>query len=158
MKKLFTLLIFLPAILLTSCGYENGDNTPMMLGDSDAPVLIEEFSDIQCPACGIISPQIEELARNNSDIVRLDYYHFPLSYHEYAFIGAEATECAANQGEGWEYLAMAFANQKSLSDDFFYSMAEDLGLDMDTFIACVDNNEKKEKILSHLREGKSRQI
>jgi len=158
MKKLICLLIILPVFLFTSCDYENDNSAPMTLGDSDAPVFIEEFSDIECPACGMVSPQVEELAKNNPDIVRLDFYHFPLSYHEYAFMGAEAAECAADQGEGWEYLAMAFENNKNLSDEFFYAIAEDLELDMDAFSACLDNSEKKEKILSHLREGKTRQI
>jgi protein-disulfide isomerase len=128
------------------------------MGKSNAPVLIEEFSDVECPACGYIGPQIEELARNNFDIVRLVFYHFPLSYHKYAFTGAEATECAGDQGKGWEYLGALFKNGKNLTEDFLYTLADTLGLNQDKFKACLDNHDKKAKIQDHLREGKARQI
>lgn len=158
MKKLLaTLFIISVALFLSSCDYSTGDS-PMSIGKSSAPVLIEEFSDVECPACGQISPQVEELARNNSDIVRLDFYHFPLSYHEYAFTGAEATECANDQGKGWEYLAVLFENGKSLNDGFFYSLADTLELNQDKFKTCLDGHEKKAKIQDQQREGKARQI
>jgi len=158
MKKILaSLIVIFAAIFLSSCEYSSG-SSPMSMGKSDAPVLIEEFSDVECPACGQISPQIEQLARNNADIVRLDFYHFPLSYHQYAFAGAEATECADDQGKGWEYLDALYKNQKSLSDDYFYTLADSLGLNQDKFKACLDNHEKKAKIQDHLREGKARQI
>jgi protein-disulfide isomerase len=159
MKKILaTLFLISFALFLSSCSSASGSSGAMSMGKSDAPVLIEEFSDVQCPACGQISPQVEKLARNNSDIVRLVFYHFPLSYHEYAFTGAEATECAGDQGKGWEYLADLYANQKSLNDDYFYSLADKLGLNQDEFKTCLDNHEKKTKIEEHLREGRARQI
>jgi protein-disulfide isomerase len=130
----------------------------MSMGKPDAPVLIEEFSDIQCPACGQISPQVEKLARDNSDIVQLNFYHFPLPYHEYSFTGAQAVECARDQGKGWEYLADLFANQKSLTDDYFYSLADTLKLNADEFKACLDGQTKKAIVQAHMREGNTRQI
>ena len=158
MKKLLaSLLLISIALFLSSCDYSAGD-APMSMGKSNAPVLIEEFSDVECPACGYISPQVEELARNNSDIVRLVYYHFPLSYHEFAFTGAEATECAGDQRKGWEYLAALFENSKNLTDDFFYSLADTLKLNANEFKTCLDSHMKKAKIQEHLREGRARQI
>jgi len=157
MKKLITtLLITFSLFLLSSCA--STDTTPMSLGKADAPVVIEEFSDVQCPACGVISPQVETLARNNPDIVKLSFYHFPLSYHEFAYTGAMAAECAGDQGKFWEYLGQEYANQQSLSDDFFYSLASSLKLDESAFKTCLDSDAKKAKITAHLAEGKARQI
>ncbi len=158
MKKLLaSLLLISITLFLSSCG-NGGNSEPMSMGKSNAPVLIEEFSEVECPACGYISPQVEELARNNSDIVRLVYYHFPLSYHKYAFTGAEATECAGDQGRDWEYLAALFKNGKNLTDDFFYTLADTLRLNTNEFKACLDGHMKKAKIQEHLREGMARQI
>jgi protein-disulfide isomerase len=158
MKKLLSALFLTStALLLISCG-SAGDTSPMSMGKSDAPVLIEEFSDIQCPACGQISPQVEKLARNNPDIVRLDFYHFPLPYHEFSFTGAQAVECARDQGKGWEYMDNLFANQKNLTDDYFYSVAGTLGLNQDEFKACLDGGVKKSIIQNGMREGNTRQI
>ena len=158
MKKLFAFLLLISiALFLSSCD-SGGNSKPMSMGKTNAPVLIEEFSDIECPACSFISPQVEQLARNNSDIVRLDFYHFPLSYHKYAFTGAEATECANDQDKGWEYLALLYENNDKLTDDFFYSLANMLKLDGNKFKTCMTSGVKKEKIQKHLREGKLRQI
>ena len=156
-KSIFIPIFILFTLVLTSCGKAT-DIKPMSLGDADAPVVIEEFSDVQCPACGQISPQVEDVARSNPDIVRLDFYHFPLPYHEFAFIGAEAAECAEDQGKGWEYLAQEYANQTSLSNDFFMTLAENLKLNTETFKTCMDDHLKKEKIQQHVLFGKERGI
>ena len=158
MKKISLIITLFTIFLLSACDQNGSDNSPHLLGKSSAPVLIEEFSDVECPACSVVSPQVEKLARNNSDIVQLKYYHFPLSYHKHAFTGAEAAECAGDQGKFWEYLGLEFKNQKSLSDDFFYTLAKEVGLNEETFRTCLEGQNKKAKVVSHLREGQKRQI
>ncbi len=158
MKK-FTILTVLSAFFLTACG--GGvpvDKSPQSLGQSSAKVLIEEFSDPECPACATISPQVEKFVMDNPTLARLDYYHYPLSYHEYAFIASEASECAADQGKFWEYLGIVFENQSSLSEDYLYSIADSLELDRVAFDACLDGHKYKSKILSHMSEGSRRRL
>lgn len=142
-------------LLLTACGGPT-DLDPYKLGKDDAPVLIQEFSDLQCPACGVISPQVTDFVLNNPDLVKLEYYHYPLPYHEFAFLGAEAAECAGDQGKFWEFVGNTFANQNTLSEEFYYSLAKQLGLNEDQFKSCIDNHNHKAKILSHMQEGKKR--
>ena len=130
--------------------------SPRTLGDLNSRVVIDEFSDPQCPACGAISPMVEQLIRENPDLARLNYYNFPLSYHEHAFISAEAAECAGDQGKFFEYLGTLFRNQNSLSEDFLYSVADSLDLDRTKFDACLQNHDKKAKILAQIAEGQRR--
>jgi protein-disulfide isomerase len=158
MKKLSTALSLISITLFLSSCNSAVSAPPMSLGKTGAPVLIEEFSDIQCPACGQISPQVETLARNNPDIVRLIFYHFPLPYHQYSFAGAQAVECARDQNKGWEYLDNLFANQKNLTDDYFYSLAGTLGLNQGEFKTCLDGGAKKSIVQNGMREGSARQI
>ncbi|MFH0838055.1 MAG: thioredoxin domain-containing protein [Patescibacteria group bacterium] len=155
MKK-YSLILLLSFISLTACANGSANTGPRTLGNANAKVLIEEFSDPQCPACGVISPAVEQLVRENPDLVRLEYYHFPLSYHQYSFIAAEAAECAGDQGKFFEYLGTLFKNQNSLSEDFFDNIADSMNLDRAEFDACLDNHEHKAKILSHMEEGKRR--
>lgn len=172
MKKLF-LILALSFSLLTACDVKPTDNTvkpddtvtppavsavPHQLGNADAPVLVEEFSDPQCPACGAISPQVEKVIRENPDVARLEYYHFPLPYHEFAFISAEATECAADQGKFFEFLGTIFANQSSLTEDYLYNVADSLKLDRPTFDSCLKNHEHKALVLADMEAGNKRQI
>lgn len=156
MKK-SAFLSLLSVLLLTACGGPV-DSTPQTLGRLDAPVLIEEFSDPECPACATISPQLEQLVRDNPGLARMEYYHFPLSYHKNAFIAAEAAECAGDQGKFWQYLDTIFENQSSLSEDYFYKIADSLELDRETFDVCLNDHHHKGKILSHMAEGSRRRL
>jgi protein-disulfide isomerase len=155
MKKFF---IISSLLLLTACGGGEVDSTPNQLGSDDAPVQIEVFSDAECPACGAIVPMLEEVVRDNSNIAYLEYYHFPLSYHEYAFLAAEASECAAEQGKFWEYTDTLYENQSSINEDYLYSVADSLNLKRDAFDDCLTGHDKKSKVLMHAREGRMRQI
>jgi len=151
-------LFILSVLFLAACTTNAGDATPRKLGNANAKILIEEFSDVECPACGIVSPQVEQLVRENPNLARLEYYHFPLSYHKYAFIGAEASECAGDQGKFFEYLGILFKNQSKLSEDYLYDVADSLDLDRAAFDSCLENHDYKAKILAQMAEGKRRQL
>lgn len=157
-KFIAALLVSLSTLALSACSSGPTDTTPLTLGSPDASVLVEEFSDVQCPACRQISPQVEEVIRANSDIARLSFYHFPLSYHEHAMTGAQAVECAADQGKVWEYLADTFRNGGNLSDSLFTQMAGELGLDTAAFDECLDSGKYRGKVLAHLAEGRRRRV
>lgn len=157
MKKIAHLILILFSFfLLTACG-SNNTGLRASLGNPDAPVLIDEFSDFQCPACARISAELKEVVLRNKDIARLDFYHFPLSYHQNAFEAAEAAECANEQGKFWEYADMLFENQKSLTEDNLRSFAGSLGLDQETFDECLDVG-KRSRIKSDINEGMRRQL
>lgn len=156
MKK-FALLSLFSLFLLSACGAPV-DSSPQKLGKADAPILIEEFSDPQCPACAAISPQVEQIVRDNPDLARMEYYHFPLSYHEYAFIGAEAVQCAGDQGQFFEFLDTVFKNQDSLNEDYLYKVADSLELNRDQFDTCLNDHTYKKKILSQMAEGSRRRL
>jgi protein-disulfide isomerase len=148
-----SILITLSMVLLSACS-SGGTNAPTAtLGNAGAPVVIQEFSDFQCPACGMVSPQVEEVARANLDKVRLEFHHFPLSQHENAFRAAVAAECANLQGKFWEYGKLAFQNQTSLTDDKLKEMAQTIGLDTASFNACLDGNETSGRVRDDMRLG-----
>ena len=151
-KTIGTLLLSL--FLLSACTTPSAsDAASYSLGNDDAKVTIQEFSDLECPACGFISPMVAAFVRANPTLARLEFYHYPLSYHEFAFVGAESAECAGEQGKFFEYTDIVYANQDSLSEDYLKNVAEGLGLNMDNFNTCVDEHRYKEKILSHMAEG-----
>jgi len=153
MKFLATILLTI--LFLTACAPSEEDLGPRAsLGNANAPVLIQEFSDLQCPACASISPKVEKIVKENPTIARLEYYHFPLPQHEYAFRAAEASECANDQGKFWEYIQTAFKNQRQLTDDNLRTFAGNLGLDEDLFNECFNSRQKKAKVKSDLYQGR----
>lgn len=109
-------------------------------GSPNAPVTLIEFSDFKCPFCGRFStetlPQIREQYINTGQ-VRFVYKHFAILGPESNRI-AEATECAAEQGQFWEYHDRIFADQASAFDDAkLADLASELGLDTTAFGECL---------------------
>lgn len=158
MKNLKIFILIFSITLLTSCTTSDGINTRASIGNKNATVVIDEFSDFECPACGVISPQLEDIARKNSDKVLLNFYHFPLSYHQSAFIAAEAAECALDQNKFWEMGKVMFTNQRMLTEDNLKTFAKNLKLDTAKFNKCLDSGQKKAKIKSDIAEGNSRNL
>ena len=135
------------------------------LGDPNAPVLIEVFEDFQCPACRTYSSDIEPLVVENyvaTGKARYVFRHYPFlddrSTTKESDQAANASMCAAEQGKFWEYHDFLFANWNSenagaYSDKRLVAFAEALGLDMDNFNACFNQNRYKDDIQRDFAEG-----
>ena len=115
------------------------------LGAADAPLVIAEYADFQCPFCGVfareIKPQIEA-AYVATGKVRFEW-------HDFAWMGAEsedaanAARCAAGQDAFWPYHDQLYAgrvtpNSGTFSRDRLVAAAEKVGLDVPVFSACLD--------------------
>lgn len=123
-------------------------------GTDGAEVTIVEFSDFQCPYCSQAQPTVERLLHEYSGRVKLVYRHYPLPAHENAFIAAEASECAADEGKFWELHDVMYANQESLDDAGLKKLAAQVGLDGNAFAACLQSGKKAEKINRDLADGR----
>ena len=101
------------------------------MGDPNAPITIEEFSDFQCPFCKAVVPTVQQVMTQYAGKVRWVFRDFPIvSLHPLAPKAHEAARCAAEQGKFWEYHDLLFANQRALTRPDLESYAEQLGLDM----------------------------
>jgi protein-disulfide isomerase len=111
------------------------DDLPV-LGPSDAPVTIVEFSDFQCPYCGMMEPALAKLMTDYAGKVRLAYEHMPLAFHAYAYAAAVAAVCADDQGQFWPMHDLLFAHQSALDDASLAQYAGTLPLDVAAWTAC----------------------
>lgn len=76
-----------------------------VLGDSNAKVVLVEFSDFECPYCvRHFSQTWPDIKKNYVDAgkIKVIFKNFPLNFHPNAQKAAEAAECAGNQGKFWE--------------------------------------------------------
>jgi protein-disulfide isomerase len=88
--------------------------------------------------------------------VRLVFRHFPLDsrcntqmqgqLHQEACQAAAAAECAGSLGRFWEYHDLLFENQKALDRDSLFRYAREVGLDIPTFRACLDDPATMDRI------------
>jgi protein-disulfide isomerase len=121
--------------------YPSTDGTAM--GDPQAPVVIEEFSDFLCSYCGsfhrsTLGQIVEQYVATGQ--VYFVFNTLPLGQESIPI--AHASFCAADQGNFWGYADILYANQTSLYstrdiDRLLETIAEKANLDVDRFQTCV---------------------
>jgi protein-disulfide isomerase len=133
------------------------DRFGVELGDPDAPVVVREFADYQCPACARFAESVEQLKSKYIDtgIVRLVFFEMPLAQHANAMPAAIAARCAGNQDAYWGMHDALFANQSSWSAasdpvDQFSGYARELGLHEGRFQRCVMSEQTRTEVENSL--------
>ncbi len=134
-----------------------------VFGSPAAKHILVEYSDFQCPACGLYYPVVKQIMQEYGGSVRLVYRNFPLSeIHRNARVAAFAAEAAGKQGKFWEKHDMLFERQKSWESskdaaDIFLGYARELGIDADKFVADINSTEVRDNVdrdrQSGLRSG-----
>jgi protein-disulfide isomerase len=106
-----------------------------ILGDANAPVVIVEYSDTECPFCKVFHNTMHQVLDQSAGKVAWVYRHFPIEQlHAKAPLEAEATECAWEQGGNemfWKYIDEIFKRTGSndkLPVEELTVIAKDLGL------------------------------
>ena len=124
----------------------------------EGQVVIEEFSDFQCPYCKAASLTVKQIEETYGDKVAILYKHFPLPSHKFAFKAAEASECARDQLKFMEYHYKLFENQDSLNIDSLKKYALELNLNTQQFNECLDSGSKKSIIEKDILEGQKKKV
>jgi protein-disulfide isomerase len=109
------------------------------IGPVDAPVVLIEFSDFQCPFCTRLSSTLKELMAAYPTQLKVVFKHQPLPFHEAARPAAMAALAAQAQGKFWAYHDLLFANQRRLSAKDLQRYAKEAGLKMSAFKAYIES-------------------
>ncbi len=136
-------------------------------GNPDAPVVIEEFSDYQCPFCGRFAaqtfPAINDNQITNGEVLFI-FYDFPLNNHPQAPLAANAARCAGEQSAAryWEMHDRLFTNIAEWSHNqanvIFTSYGEALGLALEPFNTCLEENRYAAEVQADYQLGLARGV
>jgi protein-disulfide isomerase len=119
-----------------------GDNA--FRGPADAPVVMVEFSDYQCPYClRFYEETLPQILQKYPNQVKFVYRDFVI-FGEDSVRAAMATRCAGEQGKFWEMQAAIFDSRKAsdappLSQETLVGYAGTLGLDTASFTECLSS-------------------
>lgn len=133
-------------------------------GNPDAPVLIFEYADYQCPGCASINTKVNKLVDELDGKLAVVYRSFLLSYHQNGTAAASAAEAAGLQGYWKPYMDKLFAEQSeweyaSVSerteffDKYFVEVTEGKG-DVDKFHEDIASANVSKKISFDMGIGK----
>jgi len=127
------------------------DPTDPIRGLPNAAKTIIEFGDLECPTCGALDPQLNDLVKQEPD-VRLVWKDCPSSSHPNAETAAEAALCAGDQGKYWEYHDLLIQNQDQLGADLYPTLAATLKLNAAVFASCLGNGAKTDQVTASTNE------
>ena len=145
---------------LMSLNKENLLNGSTILGNPNAKISIIEFGDYQCTFCykfhDDTMEKIYEKYVKNGD-VNFIYKDFPLN-GEASILASEASYCAQQQGQFWEYHNLIYDNWAGentgwITNKVLAGFAKDLGLNLEKFNLCMDNSIFRQKVLDNERFG-----
>ena len=116
-------------------------------GAAKAKVVIQEFSDFQCPFCSRVNPTIAQVMKEYGDKVQIVWRDYPLPFHKDAQPAAQAArEVFAQKGDKafWAYHDLLFQNQKALTRPNLEKFAEQVGgINMKAFKEALDSGKHK---------------
>ncbi len=128
--------------------------TAFLRGNTEAGVMVLEFSDYQCPYCKRIQSTIQKLVEKYQERVAFGYRHFPLSFHTEADEAAIAAECAREQGKFMEMHEMLYAYQKGQSIKELKRYARQIMLkNPKKFDECLDTERYREQVDQDIEDG-----
>lgn len=141
------------------------DQYGVSVGAADAPVVVREFADFQCPACGLFSDASKRLKQEYVEAgqVRFVYFDLPLQQHQNAFPAAQAARCAGDQGAYWEMHERLYDSQTEWSGSndpvaTFTRYGNDLGLEERRFRRCMTTDLHREAIEASRRVAMQLQV
>lgn len=147
---------FIPGTVIPAAIERDG----LTLGNTDAPILVEEYGDFQCSHCKtahdlVVTPLI-------NDFVSTGEVKF--IFHSFNFLGPGSTDaansvfCAEEQNKQWEMLELLFANQTGFDQEMLLGMGEYIGLEMSSFTTCIQDGRYYAQVQTDLDEGSARGV
>jgi protein-disulfide isomerase len=132
-----------------------------LMGSDSAKVEVSEYADYQCPFCADFATVQFPAVRQQliqTGLVRWRFRDFPLNMHSHSRVAAHAAACADEQGKFWEMHTTIFDYQSEWSplrdaSGRFKSYAQQLGLDVGKYDACMSSAKYAGRIQASLDEG-----
>ena len=117
------------------------------MGDPEAPVKVDQFSNFNCIHCiNFASEQEADFIKNYVDTGKVYW-----TYHNYQFVeddsspAAEATYCAGEQGKFFDYKKLVYQAASAgyagkFAEESLINYAKDVNLDLDEFAQCRESD------------------
>lgn len=130
-------------------------------GAAEGHVVLVEYLDFECEACGAYYPIIKNLEKEFDTEVTFVARYFPLPGHRNGLPAALAAEAAGKQGKFWEMHDLLFERQGEWGEkqvetpEVFESFAAELGLDMEQFRIDVASPEVRARVQRDMDSGRA---
>ena len=133
-------------------------------GNTDTPITVVEFADFQCGYCQRFGNSLKTALKSAPGKFNYVFKHFPLDSKcnpgiepggqaRVSCEAAYAMVCAGQSGKEWEMHDLIFDNQRALNGNSFTLFAQELGLPLNPFKACMSSPDTKRIVTDDVMEG-----
>jgi protein-disulfide isomerase len=135
------------------------DEKRAILGPKNAPIVIVEYSDFECPYCSRGYKSIKAVKKKYGDKVRFIYKHLPLDFHKLAMPAAKYFEAIALQSteKAYKFHDELYENRSKLlaeKEGYLKKLAKKVGANMTKLAKDVESEEVKKRIEDDLAEAR----
>lgn len=125
-------------------------------GYANAPVVIIEFSDYECPFCALEETRLKSLVQRHQKEVALYRFEFPQeALHASAMRASIAAECAREGGFPSAYSSALFAHQREFRNLDWAELAMTSGAgNVEQFRQCMKGEDARRNVESDLSVGR----
>lgn len=101
------------------------DVSKRLAGNDNGKIVIVEYADFECPACGMAYGPLKELKEKYKNDVQFYFKHMPLDFHPQAMPAAQYFEAVRMQdkAKAQKFYDYVFKNQKNIGDEGFFKKA-----------------------------------
>ena len=131
-----------------------------ILGNLKAPVVVIEYSDLECPFCKVFHETMHTAVQEYKGKVAWVYRQLPLSsLHPKAAKEAEASECAAELGGNevfWKYIDKIFEvtpSNNGLNFDLLPAIAKEIGIHEGKFNECLSSGRHAGRVAASVQDA-----
>jgi protein-disulfide isomerase len=127
------------------------------LGKAEAPLVLIEFLDYQCPFCSRYQNDVFARLKTNyvdTGKLRVIACNLPLPFHSAAEPAARAAICATAQGKFWALRDQLFVTGRALSSEAISQAVQAAGMDAAKYAACTNDTATTETLLKDGQEAK----
>ena len=128
-------------------------------GNANAPIVLVEYGDYECPYCGRAYPIIKNIQLALGRNLKFVFRNFPLAeVHSDAIHAAIAAEAASTQGKFWEMHNILFANRRNLGTTSLKLHSREAGVQNKRFLDELVNATYGWQVQGDMREGINRGV
>jgi protein-disulfide isomerase len=123
-------------------------------GRIDAPVVMVEYGDFQCPCCGEVFSLVKRLQQRFGDSLCVVFRNFPLlQSNPQAWAAAVTAEYAGRHGRFWQAHDALYSSQQQLGEDFYRELIRELALPEEGLVAALDDPAYRRRIQTDIESG-----
>lgn len=128
-------------------------------GNKNAPIILVEYSDFECPFCSRGYGVVQELRKRYGDQMQFIYKHMPLSFHQHARLAAQYYEALRLQDpqKAFMFHDEVFSSQARLQEGepFLSAAAKQTGADMSRLASDLKSEQVIKRIEEDMQEAVS---